>query len=97
MREILFRGKSKETGKWVYGYFYKDLNNRMYIVDNMLNLIEVISKSVGQFTGKFDNINNRMVFEGDLYKIEKHIYRIKFKYSGFIFVSKSVKLHYNLN
>ena len=98
--DILYRAKCKETGKFVYGYYYKDLNNqKTYIIDgtiksirykdNVSHLIEVIPETVGQFTRKFDEKNNRMVFEGDLYEIDGIIYTVKFRSYGFKLTEES--------
>lgn len=78
MREILFRGKRKDTGEWAYGYFVSQ-GNETYIfeqaeVDKGIDLggsldccemREVIPESLGQYIGLIDRINNK-VFEGDI-------------------------------
>lgn len=81
MREILFRGKRKDNGYWVYGNFnfYPDIN-RTFIRKNNKELLpsiqtsledEVISKTVGQYTGyKIDDIK---VFENDIAKVHLEI------------------------
>ena len=56
-----YRGLTKE-GKWVKGWYF-DFDKISYINTNLL-LIEVIPKTVGQSTGKFD-INKKEIFAGD--------------------------------
>lgn len=58
MKEILFRGKRKENGKWVYGGIMTDDDyvaicrcNDFY---GWYEHIEVIPETVGQFTGLYD-------------------------------------------
>lgn len=81
MRDILFRGKT-EADKWVYGYLFVlgkgseyeetyilgDLDHRDSIYDAWKNAEKVIPETVGQFTGRFDQINFRRIFEGDVVK-----------------------------
>lgn len=70
MREILFRGKRKDNGDWVFGdvSFHKD--GRVYIRcwDRLeycptYNAYEVDPATVGQFTGL---TNGKKIFEGDI-------------------------------
>lgn len=69
MKEILFRGKTKETHEWVYGGYCK-MDDRRFIVQrnkeaNSWGMFEVGPYTVGQFIGKVDR-NGRLIFEGDL-------------------------------
>ena len=70
-REILFRGKSIETGEWIYG----SLIGNDVIVGKIVEFEEdyfctefwnkVDPETVGQFTGVTDTNGNK-VFEGDI-------------------------------
>ena len=69
MREILFRGKRTDTGKWVIGQLAR-YNSRLDVV-NMVDeheiLVPVQTKTVGQFTELSDR-NGTKVFDGDILK-----------------------------
>lgn len=70
MREILFRGKQADSGKWVYG-FISGLNDDEYGIPMTMNdtegLCDIIVNpiTVGQYTGLTDK-NGTKIFEGDI-------------------------------
>ena len=67
MRDILFRGKRKDTGEWVEGYFWKDIcgdGESCYILYDGEDY-EVGADTVGQYIGETDK-NRQRIFEGDI-------------------------------
>jgi len=77
MREIKFRGLSVENNEWVYGvpFFVETkcfiINNCQSVNltdnDSVFNGVEVIPKTIGQFTGLYA-IKKRQLYEGDVVK-----------------------------
>lgn len=81
MREIVFRGKRKETGEWAEG-FYLPFGDEEYIITpeqlakgldvggwlNGCKAYEVLPETVSLFTGSYDK-NKKRIFEGDLVEL----------------------------
>lgn len=94
MREILFRGKSKNTGEWVFGnLFDKDTKGRTHIGTTVRMCFDIAPETVGQFTG-IDDREGEKIFEGDVFKIgaENNIYTVRFDYGCFLAYEDDVQV-----
>ena len=88
----LYRGKSKNTGKWYYGSYLKlnssDARPEHFIVSNYSGImIEVEPETIGQFTGLLDKYNSK-VFEDDLLQFGDRILAVYWDDERFQWMAK---------
>jgi uncharacterized phage protein (TIGR01671 family) len=93
MREILFRGKRRDTKEWIKGCYIESVvanSPFAYITPSYPSeLVSVYSKTVGQYSGKEDR-NGVKMFEGDVVKSDytatgnyERLYVVVFKDGAF--------------
>lgn len=108
MRELLFRGKRRDNGKWYFGSYLflhvpdSDWTGRhrgpakdVYFIVNQEDINEAVNpETVGQSTGLTD-CNDKTIFEGDIVldTATGEKYEILYNYGGFVMADNNRFFH----
>lgn len=68
MRKILFRGKRKDNGEWIYGSLIQ--HDKCFICSDDEQR-EVCPETVGEYTG-INDMNGTLIFEGDIVRTQEY-------------------------
>lgn len=81
MREILFRGKRKDNGEWIYGVPCSFIGTTgewcdciMEVVEgytDVHNIYDINPETLGEYTGSVDK-NGHKIYENDIVKMPKY-------------------------
>jgi len=71
--KVLYNGNHYFSGDWVYGYYYKDIQGKSFIVDTEEDMfghagfkhVEVDPETVSLFIGILDKDRKREIYSGD--------------------------------
>ena len=108
MREILFKAKRKDDGKWVEGYYQKRydlLGNKEHLIFRAYSYTvweytEINPETLCQFTGLCDK-NGKRIWENDVVLLvcdgKEHIYQIVWDNSELDFKATKGEENYGTN
>lgn len=91
MREILFRGKTEEANRWIFGDLEHDSDGDVQILGtHSVFARSVDPETVGQFTGLTDK-NGKQIFEGDICRNGDFTYLISWIASQYTWAGLNLK------